>query len=414
MTERYDNNGQSYRGGVRSRGNNIRRENDGYNDPVRNTGGVRQATNQRRPVRSGGVRAAETWGGSGQNDPNRRPRQRQRGNSGGFRLIIILIIVLAVIALAVFGYFKFIKPGKEEPASEGDVASEYSDYDAIMNDENLTESEKRLLGIRAYLNDGKSALETFREFYPDDIVIYKKGQYIFTPIDPNLKKHDYTVDNLTVSAGGRWSYALSGDSTAARGIDVSSHQGEINWMSVASDNVDFAIIRAMYRGYSTGKLVEDEQFKANIEGAVANGIDKGVYVFTQAVSKQEVDEEISMLMGLIDGYTLEYPVVVDVEEADQGNGRMDQLTVADRTEIIKYYCEQIKDKGYKPMIYFNINGAALLVDLSQLEDFDKWFASYNEEFYYPYAYSIRQYSDTGRISGIEGNVDLNIAFTDKF
>ena len=270
--------------------------------------------------------------------------------------------------------------------------------------------QEKMQGIRDSLSEGKSVLSTLRKAYTDDLVMYKDGKYVFMPIDSGLKKHSFVSDNVTVLPSGEWQYAEGDKVISHKGIDVSSHQGVIDWAKVAADGVEHAFIRAMYRGYGSGKLVEDTSFKANVDGALSNGIKTGVYVFTQAVTRQEVEEEVEMLKGLLEPYTLEGPVVVDVEQTAEGTGRMDALDAATRTELVKYFCELVEQAGYHPMIYCNIETALLMLDIRELEDYEKWFDTYNKDFYYPYRYTVWQYTDKGHVDGIEGNVDLDLIF----
>ena len=273
----------------------------------------------------------------------------------------------------------------------------------------LTEEEK-MDGIRTSLEQGTSVMTTLRKYFREYIVMYHKDGYKFIPIDQSMKLHDYSSENVRKLEDGEWQYMKNNKVISHKGIDVSSHQGEIDWAQVAGSNVEFAIIRALYRGYESGKLVEDTKFRANIEGAQANGIDTGVYVFTQAVNKEEVEEEVALLEELLGSYDFKGPVVVDVEETADGTGRMDLLSVEERTELVLHYCELIKKAGYKPMLYYNIEAAMFMLDLKQLEGIDKWFATYTSEFYFPYAYTYWQYSDKGSIPGITGNVDMDIRF----
>ncbi len=270
--------------------------------------------------------------------------------------------------------------------------------------------QEKMQGIRDSLSEGKSVLSTLRKAYTDDLVMYKDGKYVFMPIDSGLKKHSFVSDNVTVLPSGEWQYAEGDKVISHKGIDVSSHQGVIDWAKVAADGVEHAFIRAMYRGYGSGKLVEDTSFKANVDGALSNGIKTGVYVFTQAVTRQEVEEEVEMLKGLLEPYTLEGPVVVDVEQTAEGTGRMDALDAATRTELVKYFCELVEQAGYHPMIYCNIETALLMLNFGELENYDKWFATYNKDFYFPYRYTVWQYTDKGHVDGIEGNVDLDLIF----
>ncbi|MBQ9437388.1 MAG: Lyzozyme M1 (1,4-beta-N-acetylmuramidase), partial [Lachnospiraceae bacterium] len=104
------------------------------------------------------------------------------------------------------------------------------------------------------------------------------------------------------------------------------------------------------------------------------------------------------------------PIVIDIEDVNNGKGRTGQLTQAERTDLAVYFCEEIKSRGYEPMIYGNLKSMMLMLDLSRREDYKKWYAFYDLPIYYPYEYDILQYKDTGKINGIKGDVDFNIGF----
>lgn len=124
------------------------------------------------------------------------------------------------------------------------------------------------------------------------------------------------------------------------GIDVSSHQGNIDWASVKAAGINFAIIRVGYRGSQTGALVEDSCFKKNIQGATANGINVGVYFFTQATTEAEAVEEASMALTLCSGYNLSYPIFVDTENGS-GAARANGLDKGTRTACVAAFCKTI-------------------------------------------------------------------------
>ena len=195
-----------------------------------------------------------------------------------------------------------------------------------------------------------------------------------------------------------------------KGIDVSSHQGDIDWQQVAEDGVQFAFIRALYRGYGSGKLVEDTKFEENVQGALDAGIKVGVYCYSQAVTEEELLEEANLILQKIAPYDIDCPVVYDVEMVSGAHGRMNDLTVEERTNLTILFCETIQNAGYKPMIYHNMEMAALRLQFEALEEYDKWFAYYNKNFYFPYEYDVWQYSEKGQVNGIKGDVDLNISF----
>ena len=209
---------------------------------------------------------------------------------------------------------------------------------------------------------------------------------------------------------GEFQYLTDGQVTSHKGIDVSSHQGNIDWNLVAQDGVEFAIIRVGYRGYgSEGRLVVDEKFENNIKGATAAGIKVGVYFFSQAINEAELLEEANLVLEQIAPYKIECPVVYDVEKTS-AQGRMNAISVEERTQLTKLFCQTIADAGYRPMIYHNTEMGALLINIAELEDYDKWYASYSDQMFYPYDYKIWQYSDKGKIQGISTDVDLNICF----
>lgn len=191
------------------------------------------------------------------------------------------------------------------------------------------------------------------------------------------------------------------------GIDVSRHNGSIDWNAVKNSGVEFVIIRCGYRGSSTGVLVEDELFRENIRGASAAGLKVGVYVFSQAVNEAEAVEEASMAVSAVRGYSLSYPIFIDVEGA---NGRADGLSVAERTAIIRSFCQTVINSGYTPGIYSNRTWLAEKIDTGALGNYKIWMAQYAAAPTYGGRYEMWQYSSQGNIPGISGDVDLNISY----
>lgn len=194
------------------------------------------------------------------------------------------------------------------------------------------------------------------------------------------------------------------------GIDVSYHQGDIDWEQVKASGIDFVMMRVGYRGYGeSGKLVEDTNFQDNIRGAEAAGLKIGVYFFSQALNLQEVEEEVAFLLERIQGHDITMPVVYDWEyvsdEARTAN--MDARTL---TDCSKYFCQLVQEAGYQPMVYFNRNQAAHLLYLEELTDYPFWLAAYTDRMAFPYKVEMWQYTDNGRVPGIEGAVDVDILF----
>lgn len=196
------------------------------------------------------------------------------------------------------------------------------------------------------------------------------------------------------------------------GVDISSHQGEINWKKVADDGIDFAILRVGYRGYGeSGKLAEDEMFAKNAKAAKKAGLKIGVYFYSQAITVEEAVEEAEYVLDLIDGFDIQYPVVFDWENEPGIGMRTDNLPGNVITDCAVAFCEKIKEAGYKPSVYFNLSVGYERYNLDAISEYPFWYAQYKgnyPQFYY--RYSMWQYTCTGKVNGINGNVDINISF----
>ena len=206
-------------------------------------------------------------------------------------------------------------------------------------------------------------------------------------------------------AGDRMEYAAA---KTALGVDVSYYQGEIDWERVAADGIEFAMIRAGGRYYGSGGLFEDTRFRSNMEGALAAGLETGVYFFSQAISEQEAREEAEFLLELLEGYQFTGPVVFDWENIDNAPARTDGLSQKTLTAAANAFCTMVEEGGCSPMIYFNRHIAYLLYDLEGVARYPFWLAEYGETPAFYYDFQIWQYTDSGQVDGIRGPVDLNI------
>ena len=196
-------------------------------------------------------------------------------------------------------------------------------------------------------------------------------------------------------------------------IDVSVYQGVITWSKVKG-KVDGAIIRAGYRGYGkAGTLKTDSRFKENIEGAIKQGIPVGVYWFTQAVTIAEAAAEAKYLISLLEGYKLSYPIYLDSEYSNpQKNGRADGLNKKERTDVAIAFLLAIKAAGYIPGIYASTSWFSDKLDDSRLSEFTHWVAQYSKSCTYKGKYDMWQYTSSGKVDGIVGNVDKNLCYKD--
>lgn len=306
---------------------------------------------------------------------------------------------------------------EEYEAREAEFVYSQADLDAYIEEaSNLAkESQKQeiLDELKARMERGDSTAEVLRNFFPEDVVVYSDAQFYFFPILDSLKQHDYVYDNFVERENKEIVYVDDTDEVhSLKGIDVSKHQDSINWKKVASDGVSYAFIRGGYRGYSEGKLMEDEFFVDNIEGALDNDIDVGVYFYTQAMTEEEAVEEAEFLLDLLEPYDITYPVVLDLEDPESASARTANMTKEEHTKAAIAFLETVKKAGYTPMVYGNLKTFMLMLDIEQLEEYDKWFAYYNAPVYFPYEFTIWQYSSKGSIDGIKGDVDMNVCMKD--
>jgi GH25 family lysozyme M1 (1,4-beta-N-acetylmuramidase) len=195
------------------------------------------------------------------------------------------------------------------------------------------------------------------------------------------------------------------------GIDVSSHQGQIDWQTVAASGVRFVFVRLGYRGYGDGSLNEDTCAKANLAGAKAAGLKLGAYFFSQAVDATEALEEAAYAMEILDGISLDLPLVFDWEYISE-TARTGEVGRGALTEATAAFCEAVEQAGYRPMVYFNTNQGRFRLKLQDLEEYPWWLAKYSMEAQFLCKVDLWQYTDQGSVPGINGNVDIDLMFTD--
>ena len=195
-------------------------------------------------------------------------------------------------------------------------------------------------------------------------------------------------------------------------IDVSSHNGEIDWNKVKESGVDGAMIRLGYRGYGDATIVEDECFQKNIAGAKNAGLKVGVYFFSQATTPEEAIEEAEYVTEKIWGRGVSLPVAFDMEPF-MGNERFLNHDIKSKTEMADAFLKVITKFGYEPILYGNPTWLTNDVDISKLTEYPIWLAHYTYSTEWPYMFRMWQFTSQGRVNGISGDVDLNIIFDKK-
>lgn len=204
---------------------------------------------------------------------------------------------------------------------------------------------------------------------------------------------------------GDYLTCLTGESIL--GIDVSEHQYDIDWKQVKAAGIKFAIIRVGFRGYETGLVKPDKRALEYYQGARDAGLDIGVYFFSQATTPEEAVEEARFVLDFTAGWDLKYPVVYDWEyiSATARTANVDRRTLTDCSIA---FCEEIRSAGRSPMVYFNRRQGNNMLYLYELEDYPFWVAMYSYRMTYPYKVEMWQYTNEGKVPGIEGNVDINL------
>ncbi len=199
------------------------------------------------------------------------------------------------------------------------------------------------------------------------------------------------------------------------GIDVSRHQGSIDWPKVKAAGVTFAIIRCGYRTTVGGQVYEDANFRTNIEGALAAGVQVGVYFFSAAKNETEALEEAAFVIKVLESYRdrVTWPVVYDFEIFDQDRLQGVSDTTVSNNAIA--FLDTVADAGYTPMLYSSRNMLWREFETARLGAYRVWMAHYVNklsEKKYNGDHAMWQCASDGRVDGIQGDVDLNIAYTD--
>ena len=224
------------------------------------------------------------------------------------------------------------------------------------------------------------------------------------PTRPTLPTNPYSSKDFEFD--GQFLHCTAGESLV--GIDVSAHQGEIDWQQVKDCGVEFVFIRLGYRGYDTGEICIDAYAKYNLEHARKAGLQVGAYFFSQAINEQEALEEAKFALDVLDGFQLELPLVYDWEHMVEEDARTDNVKKDELMACIKVYCAAVEQAGYRAMVYFNRSLAGTHLELIELVEYPFWLAAYTENMNYPYRIEFWQYTETGSVAGIEGPVDLDI------
>ena len=235
------------------------------------------------------------------------------------------------------------------------------------------------------------------------------GGTMWVPEAPNLtvfglEPTDFTVtDQIPIYSG-------ESQLTMRRGVDVSDHQGQIDWQQVAAYGIDFAIIRCGWRSYGAGTVNEDSRFRENIQGALDAGLDVGVYFFSQALNIVEAAEEAVFTLHLIEDYNVTLPVFFDWEPLPYEGSRSADVDGTVVTAACLEFCKLVEAAGYEPGMYSYNMLAYYTYEMKRLDGITLWMGDAGTKPIFYFDHDFWQYSYTGTVPGIDADVDLDALY----
>lgn len=249
------------------------------------------------------------------------------------------------------------------------------------------------------------------------VMDYNDGQVVphvyygtaIMPLRPGCDHNRYMANYFSRDGKDRVLYNEPGVRMRS-GIDVSEHQSQIDWAKVAGDGLDFAIIRLGYRGYSYGSVKLDARYTENMKNAAANGLDVGVYFFSQAITVEEAIEEAEFCIENLRGYNITGPVVFDWETVGSAEARTNNMDGTVLSDCCVAFCRAVEAAGYDAMVYSYKDLTLRKLQMEKLEPYQFWFAGYTTYPEFVYDFEMWQYTSSGSVSGIEGRVDMDVWF----
>jgi len=323
---------------------------------------------------------------------------------------VLLIVAILVFIASLVGIITLKK------YDEGTLTTEYASTSATTNrkavEEVVTEVVEDVVQVLPDKAMEQEMQENSKDVEEEKVVQYKdkeikipKSKVASVNSSEDAERNKKNGGNVVSQNEANTMFENTG--THSNGIDVSAHQGVINWQQVAASGVDFAIIRVGFRGQSAGGIYEDAYFKRNVAGATANGIKVGIYFYSTAVNENEALEEAAWVVNKISTYRITYPVVYDFE--DFGAYRCAGVGGAQATSNALTFLNFVKANGYEPMMYANKSDITSRMNRGSFPC-KFWLAHYTSKSDYAGSYQMWQYTSKGSVPGISGRVDMDIAY----
>lgn len=336
-------------------------------------------------------------------------------------VVAVTLFVLVILGIVVYmNSGQFGKNSNPHVSSVGSVQSVQNPDDDISNwisnsdlhPEDLDFWDKYPAPTATPVPTAEPIIEVTKDPSEDGmhtLVTYANGTEEWVEINQNLPKNEYDYTKL-VCQSNLMKYYVNGKKVSYVGVDISSEQDYVDFSKVKKAGIDYVMLRVGARGYSTGDLILDEYFTDNIKRASNAGLDIGVYFFSQAITTEEAIEEAEMVLEYLEGYDVNYPIAFDMEFIGNDAARTDTLTRTEKTEIAQAFLQKVESAGYKCILYGSKQWLLTEIDISKLTCYDIWLSQAGDIPDYPYNFAMWQYDYEGTVSGIAGNVNMNISF----
>lgn len=303
--------------------------------------------------------------------------------------------------------------GDEIVLGESALTSDQLDFWNMYKEENngrdkKTISDNSYEAKAAQLRE-KEESEDLSEGGTKTKVILPDGSEQWVMVNAYIPKNSYDYTGL-VFQEPIMKYYENGNKISYTGVTISQESGTVNFSQLKNAGIDFVMLRVGVRGYSTGEVILDENFTTNMANAKAAGLKVGVIFFSQAITTDEAIEEADLVLANLLESSPDYPVVFDMGPISNDTARTDNLSKMQLTEIAKTFCDRVAEAGYTPMIYGNKYWLLRKLDLTKLLKYEIWLDQCEDIPDYPYKFSIWQYKNNEKISGISGDAKLSVSF----
>lgn len=346
-------------------------------------------------------------------------RKKKTGLMIGFCVVALAAVFLIIFAVNSGGRGD-VMVGSGTVSSGNDIAEQKGEIAEPLKESNLADigediEEKTVTEGDNADSAEQSESEVVFDSEPEFLTFVEEDKEYTVEINPNVDRHDYNIDAFE-RQGYKMSYTDFTKYDYMLGVDVSYHQGTVDWEKVRADGYEFAFIRLGYRGYGQeGKLNLDSEFYNNLTNADSAGMYVGVYFYSQAINETEAVEEAEFVIDTLDqaGYYEKLPVIYVAEKNTDIDARNNILEKEQFTRNAKAFCQRVEEEGYQPMIYARLLGEAYLFDLEELDAYSIWYADYSGSPRTPYNFMAWQYFNQAEVDGIPKPVDLNIQLIQK-